>query len=54
VPLGASHVARVEVTLVNGSSAIRDCFSDPAFQYSCGGFGVQDGRSATVRVQSVG
>lgn len=54
VPFSAAQVDRVEVTLVNGSSAIRDCFSDPFFQYSCGGFGVQDGRSATVRVQSVG
>ena len=54
VPFGSARVDHVEVTLVNGSSAMRDCYSDPLFQYSCGGFGVQDGRSATVRVQAVG
>ncbi len=53
VPFGA-RVDRVEVTVVNGSSAMQDCFTDPYFSFSCAGFGVDDGRTATVRVQAVG
>jgi hypothetical protein len=53
VPFSSATVSRVEVTLVNGSSAMKDCGTDPYFSFSCAGFGEQDGRLATVRVQSV-
>jgi hypothetical protein len=54
VPFGSDDVDRVEVTLVNGSSAMKKCFSDPYFQFACGGFGVDDGRPATVTVRALG
>jgi hypothetical protein len=56
VPFSKSGVQRVEVTLVNGSSAMKDCGTDTYYppQYSCAGFGEQDDRSATVTASVLG
>ncbi len=53
VPFGSGEVRRVEVTMANGSTAMTGCFTDPDYQFSCAGFGKQDGRRAIVRVRAV-
>ena len=53
VGFSSSTVDRVEVTLVNASTQMRDCGTDQMWLYSCGGFGQYENQVQEVTVTAV-